>query len=339
MGVISKTVILGGTVAIAVVAHAAFPLDGLTAIARQEIPSSMVDVYKAAALRCTGLPWQVLAAIGGVESSHAAGRIDPKTGDLPAPIEGPALDGKAGAARLPDKSQPDGWVHPLGPMGLLPAAWSRYAVLAPGRPAGAAPSVQNAWDAAYTTASELCGGTPLLNDLNLSIRNHSPRPTDVMGVLLRAARYGSGAVPDVAALVTAASGGVPAGSGSSGPAQAVLAAAASVLGTPYVWGEESPGAGFDCSGLVWWAYRQIGVNLPRTTEQQVLAGRALSTSDPLRPGDLLFMRGGQQVHDFGHVAIYAGNGLEIVAPRSGKSVTVQRVDLSKVQAARRILTA
>lgn len=341
MSAASKTLIVGGTVAIAIVARSAFPTDGLTAYARDEIPGHMVKVYKdAATARCKGLPWQVLAGVGWVGSKHGEGTVDPKTGDAVTPIVGPALDGQNGAPRLVDKSQPDGFVHPLGPMGLLPSAFERYAVLAPGRPAGATPSIQNAWDAAYTTANELCEGAPLVNDLNRAIRGHSPRPVAVMETLLKAARYGSGAVPDVEGLVAAATGGGGGGgAAASSRAVAVVMAASQVLGTPYIWGAESPSEGFDCSGLVWWAYRQAGIEVARTTEDQVRMGMAVAPGAPLRPGDLLFTRGGQRVRDLGHVAIYAGRGVEIVAPRSGKSVTVQKVNMDRVQAVRRILAA
>jgi cell wall-associated NlpC family hydrolase len=163
-----------------------------------------------------------------------------------------------------------------------------------------------------------------------------------MEILLKAGRYGSGAVPDVDALVAAASGGVaeePTAAGISSTARAVVMAASQVLGTPYVWGAESPTDGFDCSGLVWWSYRQAGVDVARTTDDLVRMGAPVAEGMPLRPGDLIFTRGGQQVHDLGHVAIYVGGGVEIVAPRSGKSVTVQKVDMDRVQAVRRILTA
>src|SRR5205814_283952 len=53
--------------------------------------------------------------------------------------------------------------------------------------------------------------------------------------------------------------------GRPGLGQAAVAAATRALGVPYVWGGASPEAGFDCSGLVQWAYRQVGVDLPRTT--------------------------------------------------------------------------
>src|SRR3989442_5105057 len=76
-----------------------------------------------------------------------------------------------------------------------------------------------------------------------------------------------------------------------GSGDAVVAAAMTQLGVPYVWGGETPGIGFDCSGLVQWAYAQIGIALPRTTNQQVLVGIAVTNVDELRPGDLIFTRG------------------------------------------------
>ncbi|MGH9178681.1 MAG: NlpC/P60 family protein [Acidimicrobiales bacterium] len=341
MSIVTRTVVVGGTVAIILVARSAFPLDGLTSSARAEIPDELVGVYKAAAKQCRGLPWQTLAGIGWVASRHAGGAADPVTGDVAVPIVGPALDGSNGSVQVRDRTQPDGWAHPLGPMGLLPSAWARFATLAPGRPAGATPSVQNVRDAIYTTANELCRGAPLVNDLNLSIRVHNPQPLHVMEVLLKSARYGHGtALPDVDALVAAAGGLGSAGSAppTGSGRRAVVAAALRVLGTPYVWGAESPAEGFDCSGLVWWAYRQAGVAVARTTDDQVRMGVGIRSGE-LQPGDLLFTRGGQQVHDLGHVAIYAGDGYQVIAPRSGKSVTVQPVDLDEVQAVRRILAS
>lgn len=79
-------------------------------------------------------------------------------------------------------------------------------------------------------------------------------------------------------------------------------AAKSMLGTPYVWGGTTPG-GFDCSGLTQWAWRNAGVEIPRTADQQAV-GRQI-TYDELQEGDLL-------VWD-GHVAMYAGGGQIIEA--------------------------
>lgn len=84
--------------------------------------------------------------------------------------------------------------------------------------------------------------------------------------------------------------------------RAAVAAAKSMVGTPYVWGGNSPG-GFDCSGLTSWAYQQAGVDLPRTAESQA-TGRQVSYED-LQPGDLVVWSG--------HVAMYAGDGMMVEA--------------------------
>src|SRR3979409_2449062 len=76
-----------------------------SAAAGAETPTALLPVYqKAAGTYCDGLPWQVLAAIGAIESGHGAGRIDPATGDVLPAIYGPVLDGTNGNARLVDPS-------------------------------------------------------------------------------------------------------------------------------------------------------------------------------------------------------------------------------------------
>jgi len=96
------------------------------------------------------------------------------------------------------------------------------------------------------------------------------------------------------------------------------------LGTPYVYGGESPEeGGFDCSGLVQYVYRQLGVELPRGSIAQAGATTPVERSD-LRPGDLVFSRGdGNKVN--GHVGIYAGNGQYIVAPKTGDVVRLRPI--------------
>ena len=140
-----------------------------------DIPADLLPVYQAAAQRCGGLPWQIVAAIGRVESNHAQHRADPNTGDVDPPIVGPPLDGTNGRARIKDPDEPDGWAHAHGPMQFLKRTWNRYAVLAPGRPAGATPSYDNAWDSIHAAARLLCGDQPQMQDLRAAVRryNHS----------------------------------------------------------------------------------------------------------------------------------------------------------------------
>lgn len=101
------------------------------------------------------------------------------------------------------------------------------------------------------------------------------------------------------------------------PTTAALAAASQAIGTPYVWGGAAPG-GFDCSGLIQWAYQKSGVSLPRTAEEQFRATMRLRAQD-LQPGDLVFYANTYKP-GISHVAIYAGNGQVIMAPSEGSTV-------------------
>jgi cell wall-associated NlpC family hydrolase len=113
----------------------------------------------------------------------------------------------------------------------------------------------------------------------------------------------------------------------------VVAIALSQLNTPYVWGGGSPG-GFDCSGLVMWAYAQVGVSLPHSSYAQYGYGVAVSR-DQLQPGDLVFFDG------LGHVGIYIGGGQFVHAPHTGDVVKISSLDeawyASAFVGARRIL--
>ncbi|MGW1412572.1 C40 family peptidase [Streptomyces sp. NPDC002403] len=95
-------------------------------------------------------------------------------------------------------------------------------------------------------------------------------------------------------------------------------------GKPYVWGAVGPSS-FDCSGLMQYAYRRAGLNLPRTTWGQINAGRRVSVSEA-RPGDLVFYRGAA------HVGMYMGHGQVVHAPRPGRNVSVQPLHAMPVYA-------
>ena len=98
------------------------------------------------------------------------------------------------------------------------------------------------------------------------------------------------------------------------------------LGVPYVWGGASPSTGFDCSGLVQYVYGQLGVSLPRTSQQQATVGAPVPSLADAEPGDLLFFPGTDGTAESpGHVGIYIGNGEMVDAPYTGATVQVQPV--------------
>lgn len=87
---------------------------------------------------------------------------------------------------------------------------------------------------------------------------------------------------------------------------------------------------FDCSGLMQWAFNQVGISLGRSTYDQVNAGVEVSKNNA-KPGDLLFYK------DLGHVGMYIGNGQWIEAPNKGKTVRVASVPWSSIGKVRRVL--
>jgi peptidoglycan DL-endopeptidase CwlO len=97
-----------------------------------------------------------------------------------------------------------------------------------------------------------------------------------------------------------------------------LQAAISRLGYPYIWGAAGP-TSFDCSGLMMWAYQQVGISLPHFTVSQYNSGVHVSRND-LEPGDLVFF-----FSDISHVGMYIGNGMMIDAPNFGEDVKVQPI--------------
>lgn len=96
-------------------------------------------------------------------------------------------------------------------------------------------------------------------------------------------------------------------------ADAIIAAAYSQLGVPYVWGGNTPGVGLDCSGLTQYCYRQAGIAIPRNSEDQAAFGRKVPVSEAT-PGDILWRPG--------HVAIYIGDDRYIHEPHSGAACTI-----------------
>jgi cell wall-associated NlpC family hydrolase len=90
------------------------------------------------------------------------------------------------------------------------------------------------------------------------------------------------------------------------------------VGVPYRYGGSSPSTGFDCSGLVYWAYKHVGVAVPHSSYALAGMGRRIGRAH-LRPGDLLFFSG------LGHVGLYVGRGRMVHAPHTGLRVQVVRL--------------
>jgi cell wall-associated NlpC family hydrolase len=96
---------------------------------------------------------------------------------------------------------------------------------------------------------------------------------------------------------------------------AILEEAAKYVGTPYLYGGTTP-AGFDCTGFVMYVFAQFGISLPHASSAYWNLGTRVSAADA-RPGDLIVSSG--------HVAIYAGNGMEIDSPRAGKTIQFRAI--------------
>ena len=138
--------------------------------------------------------------------------------------------------------------------------------------------------------------------------SNSPRSVLAMaGLLLLASLSGCSSTPS---------------SPSGSAAHKGAAIAQSMAGSPYRYGGATP-RGFDCSGLVYYAYRKAGLSVPRTTRDQYKRSERVALTD-IHRGDLLFFK--LSSRGISHVGIYTGNGRFIHAPSSGKRVSYARLD-------------
>jgi cell wall-associated NlpC family hydrolase len=132
---------------------------------------------------------------------------------------------------------------------------------------------------------------------------------------------GTPSTPASGTTLAPASGGL-----TSAQLTAMLNAAVSRLGMPYIWGAAGPTA-FDCSGLVQWSFAQAGVVMPRVAADQARTGPAIPLSQ-LQVGDLLFYHTDPTAPNYiSHVTIYLGRGWVIQAPQPGENVQVVPADL------------
>ena len=111
--------------------------------------------------------------------------------------------------------------------------------------------------------------------------------------------------------------------GMDGWRAAVVQMARKQVGTPYVWGGSAPG-GFDCSGLIQYAFSKAGIQMPRVSYQQANSGQRVALNT-LRPGDLVAWDNSSRNNGADHIALYIGNGQIIEAPRPGIGVRIRKL--------------
>ncbi|MDX3450350.1 NlpC/P60 family protein [Streptomyces sp. ME02-8801-2C] len=110
------------------------------------------------------------------------------------------------------------------------------------------------------------------------------------------------------------------GSHVTGRAGSAYAVAQSKIGSPYVYSASGPNT-FDCSGFTSWSFAQVGIHIPRTSQDQANAGTRIYSQSDLQVGDLVIF-----YSDHHHVGFYAGNGQVLHAPRSGTVVRYESID-------------
>jgi cell wall-associated NlpC family hydrolase len=130
--------------------------------------------------------------------------------------------------------------------------------------------------------------------------------------------------------------GAEAGRGADARALQALAFALAQRGDPYGWSEEGPNQ-YDCSGLMYAAYRSVGYPLDRVSRDQYLqTQQKVVDRYSLLPGDLLFFSYSNSWRGIHHVAMYAGNGMMVEAPRTGLNVRLTPVRWSRLFQATRV---
>lgn len=138
----------------------------------------------------------------------------------------------------------------------------------------------------------------------------------------QAAAAGFAQALDSATASTSATASATAGTSTTGTAggEAAVAEAKKYLGLPYIWGGTDPTKGMDCSGLVQVVYKHLGYDLPRLSADQARSGEKVNSMAEAKPGDLIAWNNSSRNSGADHIAIYAGNGKMIEAPRTGLDI-------------------
>jgi len=198
----------------------------------------------------------------------------------------------------------------VGPMQFLAATFAAYDTPVP--PGGASPpSPFDPTDAIYAAARDLCA-------------NGAQDGTDIPGAIY-AYNHSQAYVAEVLSYAASYAAPAPTASAPSPAASEAVSYALAQIGTPYRWGGETPGVGFDCSGLTQAAYAAAGIAIPRTSEAQWSSLPHVPLG-ALAPGDLVFFDPGEFIAGLpGHVGIYIGNNQFVDAPHTGATVRIENL--------------
>ncbi|GAA0356688.1 NlpC/P60 family protein [Actinoallomurus spadix] len=257
------------------------------------IPSNYLELYKKAGQQY-GIPWNVLAGIGWVETHH-------------------------GQLKAPGVSSGENYAHAGGPMQFIPGTWAQFGVDGNGDgkksrydPADAIPAA-----ARYLKHN----GAPQKMRSAIFMYNHLV--SYVNNVLSWAKKYASGNFDVVQANGPSCSDVNGAPVAPSAVAAKVIAYEKAQIGKPYVYGATGPNS-FDCSGLTMSAYKSAGVTIPRLSDDQYWWG-ALVPRGQEQPGDLVFFEYLPGHTGPGHVGTVYNpqKGIMIVAPHTGDVVKYQ----------------
>ncbi len=278
--------------------------------AKDSIPANYLTDYQKAGTQY-GIPWEVLAGIGEVESDH--GRVNMpgvRTGQNGFGAAGPMQIGIGGAAG-------DEWGGPaVHPAGQPPGGYATD---------GNGDRIDNVYDPADAVPGAakylLAHGAP--GDLPTAIFAYNHLESYVQDVLSWASTYTKGGftvtavnLDNGASCIDSVTALAP-----NHVVSTAIAYAQQQLGKPYLWGGTGPEA-FDCSGLVMMAYRAAGITIPRTSEAQWSWGPQIQPGQE-QPGDLVFFVGSDGTPTSpGHVAMVLGKGMMIEAEETGVPIHI-----------------
>lgn len=258
-----------------------------------DIPAAYLDLYLKTG-RHYGIGWNLLAAVGKVESNH--GRDG-----------GPGITSghnHAGAA---------------GPMQFLPGTWAAFGVDGNGDGATNAYDPADAIPAAARYLKH--NGAPERVRAALFQYNHSHEYVEK--VLQQAGVYAQAGAARQEGEFSGCDGAFSAALPPSAATAKAITFARAQLGKPYVWGTSGPDS-FDCSGLTYAAYRAAGIGIPRVSGDQWRHGPHVPIGRE-QPGDLVFFNSGPGTSggNPGHVGLVVGGGKMIAAPHTGTVVQIQ----------------